>query len=291
MPKRLMLLALFATLAGLGWSLSIARSPSQTEKTSPLTVNNAQSNKAVQKAMPADRVDSTNGSQGMQAIAQAAATSKYLFVFFYRTENESTRAMRKVFDATMSKVADRVETIVIDTTDPAEKPIIAKFELDRAPMPLVLVLAPNGAITGGFPSPFDEATLLNAFASPCAEKCLKELQESKLVFLCIQNESTTSNEAALKGVRDFMADSRYAAASQLVILDPADAAEASFLNDLQIDPKTTEAVTAFLAPPGAAISIIQGATSKDELVASLEKASSGCCPGGSCGPNGCLPPQ
>ena len=120
---------------------------------------------------------------------------------------------------------------------------------------------------------------------------MKQLQDSKLVFVCVQNDKTKSNDAAMQGVRDFKADARFASATEIVMLDPADSAEASFLADLKIDPKTEEAMTVFLAPPGSAIAEYKGATDKAELAATLQKASSGCCAGGSCGPGGCPPPK
>ena len=72
------------------------------------------------------------------------------------------------------------------------------------------------------------------------------------------------------------------------MVDPSDSAEVSFLGDLKIDPSTTIAVTAFLAPPGVAIAEFEGETRKDDLVAVLQKASAGCGPGG-CGPGDCAP--
>ena len=75
------------------------------------------------------------------------------------------------------------------------------------------------------------------------------------------------------------------------MLDPTDSAEASFLADLKVDPKTEEAMTVFLVPPGSAIAEYMGATDKAELAATLQKASSGSCAGGSCGPGGCGPKQ
>ena len=108
------------------------------------------------------------------------------------------------------------------------------------------------------------------------------------MFVCVQNDKTKSNDAAMQGVRDFKADARFASATEIVMLDPADSAEASFLADMKIDPKTEEAMTVFLAPPGSAIAEYKGATDKTELAATLQKASSGCA-GGSCGPGGCGP--
>ena len=191
----------------------------------------------------------------------------------------------------VKKAAGRAQSIHVCLTDPAEKGIVGKFGLDRAPMPLALAIAPNGAVMGGFPTKFTEQDLLGAFGTPCTEQCMKLLQQGKLVFLCVQNGNTRSGKEALKGIRDFKADERFSAATEIVMLDPADSAESPFLTDLKIDPKTTEAVTVFLAPPGAPIAEFKGATDKDALVATLEKAASGACPGGSCGPNGCGPPK
>jgi hypothetical protein len=120
---------------------------------------------------------------------------------------------------------------------------------------------------------------------------MKHLQDGKLVFVCVQNGKTKSNDAAMQGVRDFKADERFASATEIVMLDPTDSAEASFLADMKIDPKTEEAMTVFLVPPGSAIAQYKGATDKAELAAMLQKAGSGACAGGSCGPGGCGPKQ
>jgi hypothetical protein len=226
--------------------------------------------------------------KGMDAIRKAADAKKYLFMFFSKADDAQTIAMRKVFDKAMGKVADRAQSVAVNVADSSEKDIVAKFDLSRAPMPLALAMAPNGAITGGFPTKFEEKQLLEAFATPVTEKVVKQLQDGKLVFVCIQNGKTKSNGVAMGGVREFKADARFASATEIVMLDPTDSAEASFLADLKIDPKTDEAMTVFLAPPGSAIAEYKGATDKAELAATLQKASSGCA-GGSCGPGGCGP--
>lgn len=226
---------------------------------------------------------------GMIAMAEAAKAQKYLFAMFWKNDDEPTRTMRRTLDTVLGQVSAKASRVVVRITDLDERPIVKKFELDRAPMPLILAIAPNGAVTGGFPSKVEEKDLLNAFATPCTEKCMKALQQNKLVFVCVQNASTKSNDAALQGVREFQSDSRYNHVTEVVLLNPADDAEASFLGDLKINPKTTEAVTAFMAPPGAVVAEFTGATKKEELVSALEKASSGSCPGGKCGPGGCGP--
>ena len=226
---------------------------------------------------------------GMTAMRKAAKEKKYLFALFRKAEDSQTSAMRAVLKEVMEEVADKANSVEVNVTASSERAIVDEFGLDRAPMPLVLAIAPNGAVMGGFPTKVEKQTLLGAFASASTEKCMKQLQDNKLVFLCVQNGDTKSNDEAMKGVRDFKADDRFAQATEIVMLDPTDTAEAGFLKDLQIDPKTETAVTVFLAPPGMPVAMYEGATSKDEIVATLQKASSACGPGG-CGPGGC-PPQ
>jgi hypothetical protein len=242
-------------------------------------------NKGDPRANPGFIDDSA--SKGMAAIRHAAEAQKYLFLFFYQTEDDQTRAMRPVFDATLQKVADKAEGVVINTADAAEKAVVAKFKVDRAPMPLVLVLAPNGAITGGYPLKFDEQILMGAFCSRSTWESLKALQDGKMVFLCVQNKSTKSAAEAMQAVRGVKADAKYAALTEIVMLDPSDQAEADAVKRLSIDPKLGEAMTILIAPPVTIVNRFQGAVAKDAIIAEIQKAAAGkggCCPGSSCGP-------
>lgn len=223
-----------------------------------------------------------------EARRKASKAGKYLFAFFWKAPDEQTKAMRKVFDAAMENAGDRAAAAVVSVSDGKQKEIVKEYGLDRAPMPLVLAIAPNGAITGGFPTEFREEDLLDAFSTPCTEKCMKALQDGKLVFLCVQNDDTLLNSEALRGVSDFKSDERFGEATEVVMIDPSDSSEADFLADLRVKPDTKNAVTVFLAPPGAPIAMLEGATAKDQLVDTLMKAGSACGPGG-CGPAGCSP--
>jgi hypothetical protein len=242
---------------------------------------------ATNKGQAATAVAEIPGA-GMAALNKAAAAKRYLFVFSWKEVNDQTTAMRKVFDRAMASVADRADAVVVKVDDPDERDLVEKFQLQRAPMPLVLAVAPSGAIMGGFPSECSEQDLVNAFGTPCTEQVMKTMQDRKIALLCVQNDKTKSNDEALQGVRDFEADSRYVGATKVVMLDPADAAEASFLKDLKIDPQTEQAVTVLIAPPGVAVIEVQGAVTKAVLADALQKASSACA-GGACGPGGCGP--
>jgi hypothetical protein len=236
-------------------------------------VSAAASSEPAESAAP--QAKPTQQVTGKAAIERAAAAGKYLLVLFYRDDDSETQAMKKVVAGAAAKLAKKANSVTINVTDAAEKDIVAKFGVDRAPMPLALVVAPSGAITGGFPSKVTEEQLSGSFVSPALANSLKPLQDGKLVLVCVQNASTKSNDAAMKGVNAFIADDRFAKSTEVVSLDPADEAESRFLKQLQIDPKTSVAVTALLAPPGAVVAKYNGTTDKDVMIAALAAKQAG----------------
>jgi hypothetical protein len=242
-----------------------------------------------QRYTVASRAVSPSASKGLAAIDAAARDGKYLFIFFWKANDEQSRRLHGVFQSAMKKWSESTNSIGIQATDPNEQPVVEKFGVSRAPMPLVVALAPNGAITKGFPLKFTEQQLQEAFVSPCTARCMKALQDRKLVLLCVQNQQTQFSQAALRGAQSFKADARFAQATEVVMINPADTTEAAFLQALQVDPRTPTAVTVLLAPPGQPVATFAGAVTKDQIVA---KVQAGPCADGKCGPGGCCsPPQ
>ena len=237
----------------------------------------------------ASRTEKPSTSRGLTAIDSASKDGKYLFIFFWKDNDKQNESMYGVFQSAMGKWTDSANSVSIPINDPKEKPIVDEFGVSRAPMPLVLALAPNGAITKGIPLKFTEEQLKEAFVSPSTAKCMKALQDKKLVLLCVQNNKTQFSQIALQGAKDFKADKRFAKSTEIISLDPADKAEKSFLTDLKIDPKTPKAVTVVLAPPGQPLATFSGPVTKDQIIAKIAAAKSGPCAGGKCGPGGCGP--
>jgi hypothetical protein len=237
----------------------------------------------------ASGAETSNKSKGMAAIESAGRDGKYVFFFFWKENDKQTGAMHGVFQTAMRRWAGSADSIAIQIADANEKPVVDKFGVDRAPMPLVVAMAPNGAITKGFPIKFTEQQLEQAFVSPCTAQCLKCLQDRKLVLLCIQNPKTQFSQVAWQSVQDFKADVRFAKATEIVTVDPEDQAEATLLQELKIDPRTSQAVTVVLAPPGQPVATFAGPVTKDQIVAKIASAQSGACAGGKCGPGGCGP--
>jgi hypothetical protein len=233
---------------------------------------------AARAAAPTDGAASAAVSPGATAIGKAAKDNQYLFLFFWKDDTQQSRAMRGVFQAAMAKLAGTAQSAEIQTADAAERAIVARYGVDRAPMPFVLAIAPNGAITKGFPTQFDENQLRQAFVSPCTAECMKALQDRKFVLLCVQNSTTQFNATAIQGARDFQADPRYVGHTEVVLLNSAEPKEAAFLTSLQINPQTPQPVTVLMSPPGSVVGKFAGEVTKGQLITKLQAASS-------CGPN------
>jgi len=228
-------------------------------------------------------------NRGLTAIDRAAKANRYLFIFFFRQDDQQTRAMGEVFNSATNALAARADSVVVPITDPSEAGMVTRFRVSQAPMPLVLVLAPNGAVTASFPDNFTREQLLGAFGTPSMERLLGAMQRGKLVVLCLQNGRTRLNTEAMNGVRAFKADQRYSAATEVLMLDPNSAAERPLLAKLGMNTPVEEATTILMAPPGAIIGSFKGATDKNQIITTLTSAISSCAAG--CQPGGqCCPP-
>jgi len=226
-------------------------------------------------------------SPAQTSLASAQRNQKYLFILFWKEENAGTQAMRQTLEGALAQRPNQAASVLVKTTDPAEKAVVDQFGVSRSPMPLVVAVAPNGAITGGFPLKLTEQEVAGAFVSPGTASCLKGAQARKLVLLCVLSADSTDWPV---GVRDFKSDAQYQAVTELVAVRAGDATEAAFLQSIGFQPQTAVPFTALIAPPGRVLGTFEGAVTKQQLVEKLASAQNGCCPGGKCGPGGCSCP-
>ncbi|MBF0408559.1 MAG: hypothetical protein HQM10_14515 [Candidatus Riflebacteria bacterium] len=284
MKKSIITLGLLASLLLNGPSL-IAEENTTSASVTASAITSASAPAAVAANLSAS--SSIPLTNALTALSSAASESRYMFLLVRDKQDDTTSALKKVIETTLQKLSDKATSYEVDRNLPSEKEIIEQYDLNRAPMPLVLVVAPNGAITSGLTG--DKATpekLEAAIVSQGMTRLIKAMQDRKLVFLCVQNSNTKSNEAAMKGVNDFKADPKFGKAVEIILLDPADTKEEKLFSQLKIDTKSTEAVTTFIAPPGSKLGTFIGETNREKIEAALMAAMSGGC-GSGCAPSGC----
>lgn len=228
-------------------------------------------------------------SQGSSAatLQQANREGKHLYLFLYRTQDPKTQHLQQVFDRAHERLQQEALFLVLQVDDPSEGDFVRAYDLQRAPMPFVLVLAPNGAIVNGFPAGFSEDDLSRSLSSPGMAQCLKALQQGKMVILAVQSPVSQDREGALQGVRDFLSDPRFGSKTELVMIDPTDAKEQKFLQQVGVSSQGRVALTVLMVPPGDVIARLEGNTTKAQLTEVVKRASSDCgCSGGQCCPGG-----
>lgn len=228
--------------------------------------------------------DEQNGASGMKSFESSWKADRYVLAFFYSEMNDIVKEKRTDFETIAAGLKDKADAHFVDIKDPKQLDVVNRYKVDRAPMPLVLVAAPNGAITGGFPQNFTEDKIKKSIVGPLTAQCLKAIQDQKFVFVCIQGDDAEANNSAMRGVLDFKNELLYSLITEVVVFKGTGPSEQLMLNNLGVEEKPADPVTAFLVPPGALIGKFTGATDKDTLIAALksrQQGGGGCCPAGS----------
>lgn len=220
--------------------------------------------------------ETTAPSKTRRVLDEAGEQGKYTFILFHKEDSAATQAMGKVLTDGIGKRSDRAVLTRVLLTDKEEQLIVSRFDVGRAPMPLTIAVAPNGAITGIFQQRLADSNIDDAFVTPTMMKCMKSMQEGKVVIVCVQPGTATTNVVP-QGVKELQLDPQFK--SRLVILSAKaqDPAETKFYNQVQINPKTFQAPTAvFLAPPGVLVGKYDTSVTAAQLSSALHHATHSC---------------
>lgn len=186
---------------------------------------------------------------GEQTLTAASAEKKFTFVLFYKEDNATRQQFAGVLADALKERSPQATWTEVQVTNPQEKAIVEKFKLSRTPMPLVLAIAPNGAITGVFPKTLTPELVAASIVSPTKTRVMKTIQENKLAIVCINGDA----KALPQGVNQFAADPHYSSRTIVHMLNSTDAAEVSFLKDLGVAASSPTCTVCLLASPGVVV--------------------------------------
>lgn len=217
-------------------------------------------------------------SQGQQALAAAAAEQRYTFLVFYKDNDPTTRAMAQTVKNGVESRSDRATWTYVHATNPAEKVLVDRFGVGRAPMPLTVAVAPNGAMTKLTPTSITDQQIEQSFVTPSMAHCMKSMQDGRLVLVCIQSNP---QPVIPPGVRDFANDPEFKNRVAVVPVHTGNPVEAELVRQLEADSLTKGATTVFLAPPGVLVGKFGPTATKDQLAVALHKAGQ-CCDDPNC---------
>ena len=217
------------------------------------------------------------------AIQAAAKQNRYAIVTFYKKNDAASTKMLTEAKKLQAKYSSRASFVSADVGNSIHQGIISRYGVNRSPVPLTLVIAPNGAVTAGYPNEIKQTDLSDAFVSSRMADVLKVLQSGKLAAICVQNSKTKHNQESLDAAKGLRSDKRLADLVGIVTVDPSDKAESKFMSLCKVDANSPNAQLVVIVPPGKIVGKFDGAISKDTVLASVMKS----CSSGSCGPSGC----
>ena len=217
-------------------------------------------------------------SKAQAAIEQASKDGKYTFLMFYKTTDAASNAMSATLKEALAEKSEQAVVAYVQVGNPAEQALVTKYDVSRAPMPMIIALAPNGAMTGMFAQRVTAEKLGDAFVTPTMMFTMKNLQENKLVLVTVQGSAKAPAPVAIK---DFQSDPHFKDRIVTIGMTAADPQEGKFVGQMQIDPKAKATHTVLLAPPGVMVGKFDAVASKDEIAAALAKAGK-CCDDPNC---------
>lgn len=211
-------------------------------------------------------------------------------VFLVVTDNGATDVDKAMNVAKQASSAVANSTVMeLNRSDAANSELVTKFGIASAPVPLLLVIAQNGVLAGGYllaqATPENLASLV---PSPKKAEVLKTMSEGKSVFLVVSSKTMTEKSDIVNTCKQACIEMEQNA--KIIEIDLNDPKEKGFLTSLKIPSDISKPQTYVLNSKGQLTGTFDGAVNAQNLVATAKKVAKtgGCCPGGS-GSSGCAP--
>jgi hypothetical protein len=215
------------------------------------------------------------------AMDEASAAGRFLGIIFYETQDASLTGLSSSIATFNKSQAKKVSVYKALLSDPVNKEIAGKYGITSGgDLPILLVFAPNGAITGGYPKTITADQLKQSVSvSDLMLKTIKPLQENKVTLVALQNSTTKFNAESWAGVKEFANDANYIKLVTAIKADPAAAGSQEFIKQCQLIAPLSEATVVILLPPGRIGKVLSGKLTKADVLKALGSCATGCAPG------------
>jgi hypothetical protein len=204
---------------------------------------------------------------------------RFTFIVFSKQQDAKTQQFHQTFQTAAQKRTDRATFAAVDIRDPANQQTVTHYGVGRAPMPLAICVADNGAVTGVFMRQPNDQAIERALVTTAMTEATKALQDKKIVVVHVKQ----SPEVALPaGAAQFVADPDFAARTTVIDVVLSDSAEARFVKDMEINPAAVRGSTVvIMAPPAALVGKFAATATRDEIATKLHAAGK-CCDDPNC---------
>ncbi|MFV1957882.1 MAG: hypothetical protein ACC662_00575 [Planctomycetota bacterium] len=217
-------------------------------------------------------------------LGDALAQHQTVFLVVTQSNAKGTDQAKKIAEEARAKAAG-TRVVVLDRALPENKPLVDKYRVLAAPVPLILVIAHNGVPAGG--ALLRDATpdaLIRLIPTPKRAEFLLAVSQKKPVFLIVSRKSMPLQSEVFEAATQAL-DALQKKAN-IVTVDLDDKAEQKFVKSMKIDPKTKEPATFVYNASAEQTGFFRGAVQAGKLVEAAKKKAGGCCPSGGGGGSG-----
>lgn len=198
---------------------------------------------------------------------------KFTFILFFKENDPATQSMADALKGALSTRAQRAEWNSVNINDATNRAIVDRYHVERAPMPMVLCIAPNGAVMGATRQISDQA-VEHLLATPAMTEATKALQDKRIAVIHLKPDARQPLPA---GAAAFMADPMFKERTTEINLVVSDPEEARFLKEMDVRPETvTDSVVVILAPPGVLVGTFPATTTAEQIAEAMHAAGK-CC--------------
>ena len=204
---------------------------------------------------------------------------EFTFILFWKQQDANTQQFSETVRSAAAQQSERATWTSVDIKDPANRSVVDHYGASRAPMPLAICVANNGAVTGVFTRRPNMEALERSLVTPAMAEVTKALQDKKIVIVHVRPTPQTPLPA---GAAAFTADPDFQARTAIINVVLGDPIESRFLADMQLSPQNVnDSMLVIMAPPGVLVGKFNAAITNDEIAAKLHAAGK-CCSDPNC---------
>lgn len=224
-------------------------------------------------------------AQGSKAeIEKAQKSGKSIYLVVTDKSAKGTETLLKLLNETQKKVKD-VAVIKLDRDDKANADLISKFRIAGATLPMILVVASNGVVSGSLSA--SDATaekLISYIPTKTQAEVLLGFENGKPAFI-VCGKKNAKDKNNLEAECKKAATSLVGKATQ-VFVDVESKNETNFIALIQPDKDKTTVLV--FNGKGQYTSTLEAYAKSDDIIKSVnKKMGGGCCPGGKSSSGSC----
>lgn len=220
-------------------------------------------------------------SATLRRITEANRLGQVVFVVLYQGETPGLAKAREVATAARGRVAASA-VVELDRAVAENADAVARFRVQAAPVPLLLVVAQNGVAVGAV-RPADEQALerlLRLVPSPGKAATFQLLAQKRVALIAFARPDMAERGALYEALSEVSKTLKEAVGT--VLVDPADPAEAGFAAEWKVPADAPRPVLAVVSAKGQPLGRLEGAPGAKEILDAVKRKAP-CCTDPGCG--------